>query len=163
MQPRLHSECRHVSGNAGHAVNDFRNEPNQFGWVVEIDPYDPESTPRKRTALGRMGHEGAWLGKLVPGKKLAVYMGDDARGEYLYKFVSNTNWDAADANRTDRLAVGDKYLDAGTLYVAKFNPDGSGTWVIGTSSVGEKVPKVSYLVLKMLVTRPNSWRLGDRL
>lgn len=111
------------------AVNDFRNEPNQFGWVVEIDPYDPNSTPRKRTALGRMGHEGAWLGKLTAGKKLAVYMGDDARREYFYKFVSNANWDAADANATNRLAMGDKYLDAGTLYVARFNADGTGTWL----------------------------------
>ncbi|MXP41002.1 DUF839 domain-containing protein [Altererythrobacter soli] len=111
------------------ALADYRNEPNQFGWVVEIDPYNPGSTPRKRTALGRMGHEGAWLGKLTAGKKVAVYMGDDSRREYFYKFVSNAAWDAGDANTTDRLAMGDKYLDAGTLYVAKFNADGTGTWL----------------------------------
>jgi uncharacterized protein len=108
---------------------DFRNEPNQFGWVLEFDPYDPTKAPRKRTALGRMGHEGCWPGNFVAGRKPAWYMGDDSRREYLYKFVSATAWVAADANATDRLAIGDKYLDSGTLYVAKFNADGSGTWL----------------------------------
>lgn len=111
------------------ATADYRNEPNKMGWVLEIDPYDPTKAPRKRTALGRMGHEGAWLGKLVGGQKIAVYMGDDSRGEYLYKFVSNAAWNPADAQAADRLAVGDKYLDAGTLYVARFNTDGTGTWL----------------------------------
>lgn len=113
----------------GTATDDFRNEPNQFGWIVEIDPYAPTSTPRKRTALGRMGHEGCWPGLFVVGKKPAWYMGDDSRREYMYKFVSATAWVAADANATDRLAIGDKYLDAGTLYVAKFNADGTGSWL----------------------------------
>ncbi|HLV07379.1 MAG TPA: alkaline phosphatase PhoX [Croceibacterium sp.] len=111
------------------ALADYRNEPNTFGWVVEIDPYNPTSTPRKRTALGRMGHEGAWVGKLTAGRKLAVYMGDDSRREYFYKFVSNAAWNPADAQAADPLAVGDKYLDAGTLHVAKFNADGTGTWM----------------------------------
>ncbi len=110
------------------ATADFRNEPNQFGWVVEVDPYVAGSTPRKRTALGRMGHEGCWPGLFVPGRKPAWYMGDDAVNEYLYKFVSNTAWAATDATATDRLAIGDKYLDAGTLYVAVFNADGTGSW-----------------------------------
>ncbi|MDT8757105.1 PhoX family phosphatase [Sphingomonas psychrotolerans] len=114
---------------AGAATGDFRNEPNQFGWVVEIDPYDPTKAPRKRTALGRLGHEGCWPGNFVAGRKPAWYMGDDSRREYLYKFVSATAWVAADATATDRLAIGDKYLDAGTLYVAKFNADGTGTWL----------------------------------
>lgn len=113
----------------GSATTDYRNEPNQFGWVVEIDPYSPTSTPRKRTALGRLGHEGAWPGLFVAGRKPAWYMGDDSRREYLYKFVSATNWVAADATAADRLAIGDKYLDTGTLHVAKFNADGTGTWV----------------------------------
>jgi secreted PhoX family phosphatase len=113
---------------ADSAAQDFRNEPNHFGWVVEFDPYDPASTPRKRTALGRSGHEGAFV-QAVPGKKLAVYMGDDSRREYLYKFVSNTIFAAADGNSANRLAMGDKYLDAGVLYVAKFNADGSGQWL----------------------------------
>lgn len=111
------------------AAADYRNEPNKFGWVLEIDPYDPTKAPRKRTALGRMGHEGCWPGAFVPGRKPAFYMGDDAVNEYLYKFVSATAWSAADAQATDRLAMGDKYLDAGTLYVAKFNADGSGQWL----------------------------------
>lgn len=113
---------------AADGTGDFRNEPNQYGWVVEIDPYDPTSAPRKRTALGRFNHEGCWPSNFVAGVKPAFYMGDDARNEYLYKFVSATPWDAADASRGDRLAVGDKYLDAGTLYVARFNADGTGNW-----------------------------------
>jgi uncharacterized protein len=114
---------------AADGTGDFRNEPNHFGWVVEIDPYDPSAAPRKRTALGRMGHEGCWPSRFVSGVKPAFYMGDDARNEYLYKFVSNTAWAPSDASRADRLAVGDKYLDAGTLYVAKFNADGTGQWL----------------------------------
>ncbi len=111
------------------ALADYRNEPNQFGWVVEIDPYSPTAAPRKRTALGRMGHEGAWLGRLIAGQKVVAYQGDDARREYFYKFVSDANWDPADAQATNRLAVGDKYLDSGTLYVARFNADGTGVWL----------------------------------
>ena len=110
-------------------LEDYRYEPHKFGWVVEFDPYSPNSAPRKRTALGRFAHEGAWLGRLTPGRKVAVYLGDDSRGEYLYKFVSSANWAAADAQASDRLAIGDKYLDAGTLYVARFNADGTGTWL----------------------------------
>jgi secreted PhoX family phosphatase len=110
-------------------TGDFRFEINQLGWVVEIDPYDPASTPRKRTALGRMNHEGAWPGRFIDGKKPAWYLGDDAQNEYLYKFVSNTAWAASDANAASRLAIGDKYLDAGTLYVAKFDAAGSGQWL----------------------------------
>ncbi|MBB5710722.1 PhoX family protein [Sphingomonas xinjiangensis] len=111
------------------ATTDFRNEPNQFGWVVEFDPYTPNSVPRKRTTLGRLGHEGAWPGRFQAGKKPAWYTGDDSGGEHLYKFVSATAWVEADANATDRLAMGDKYLDTGTLYVAKFNADGTGAWL----------------------------------
>ena len=110
------------------AKDDYRNEPNQYGWVVEIDPYDPASTPRKRTALGRCGHEGAFV-RAVSGQKLGVYMGDDARREYLYKFVSSATYDSADAASSNRLGMGDKYLDQGTLYVAKFNADGTGQWL----------------------------------
>lgn len=112
-------------------LGDYRNEPNQYGWVVEIDPYDKSKAPRKRTALGRLGHEGAWPGKFTAGRKPAWYMGDDSRGEYMYKFVSATAWNAADGAEsvTDRLAIGDKYLDAGTLYVARFDANGTGAWL----------------------------------
>ncbi len=110
-------------------TGDFRFEPFQFGWVVEMDPYNPKAKPRKRTALGRFAHEGAWPSLFVPGVRPAIYMGDDSRGEYFYKFVSANPWDPADSKAKDRLAVGDKYLDTGTLYVAKFNADGTGTWL----------------------------------
>lgn len=111
------------------ALNDWRNEVNGFGYLVEIDPYDPASVATKRTAMGRFAHEGAAYGKPEAGKPLAFYSGDDSRFEYIYRFVSDANWDAADARRTDRLAVGTKYLDKGTLYVARFNEDGTGTWL----------------------------------
>ncbi|MES0873489.1 PhoX family protein [Sinimarinibacterium thermocellulolyticum] len=113
----------------GSATTDYRNEANTFGYIVEIDPFDPDSRPQKRTALGRIVHEGCWAAPAIPGRPLVFYMGDDARFEYIYKFVSAENWDPADAERSDRLAVGAKYLDHGTLYVAKFNADGSGEWI----------------------------------
>ena len=109
--------------------DDYRNEMNGMGYIVEIDAYDKTRTAKKRTALGRFAHESAAFGKVVAGQPLTVYMGDDSRGEYIYKFVSTALWDAADANAADRLAVGDKYLDSGKLYVAKFNADGTGAWV----------------------------------
>ncbi|MET0251942.1 MAG: alkaline phosphatase PhoX [Novosphingobium sp.] len=110
-------------------TGDFRHEIFHYGWVVEIDPFDPASTPRKRTALGRMNHEGAWPGRFINGVRPAWYLGDDAQNEYLYKFVSATSWATADAGSTTRLATGDRYLDAGTLYVARFNADGTGQWL----------------------------------
>jgi secreted PhoX family phosphatase len=110
-------------------TDDYRNEMNGFGWVVEIDPYDKTTAIRKRTALGRFAHESAAFGKRTAGKPLAVYMGDDSRGEYIYKFVSTATWADADASAANRVAAGDKYLDAGKLYVAKFAADGTGQWI----------------------------------
>jgi hypothetical protein len=107
--------------------DDYRNVANTYGWVVEIDPFNPHSTPKKRTALGRFAHEGAELGPVRPGEPLVFYMGDDARSEYIYKFVSKEAWDPRDAY--GGMAAGDKYLDAGTLYVAQFLPDGTGQWL----------------------------------
>jgi len=109
--------------------DDYRNELNTFGYIVELDAYDKTKAARKRTALGRFAHESAAFGKPVAGKPLAVYMGDDSRGEYIYKFVSAANWAAADANPADRVTTGDKYLDSGKLYAAKFGSDGKGQWV----------------------------------
>lgn len=109
------------------AADDYRNTINTFGWVVEIDPFAPTSTPTKRTALGRFNHEGAWPAPAVVGQPIVMYMGDDARNEYIYKFVSKALWDAKDVN--GGLAAGAKYLDEGTLYVAKFSTDGTGQWL----------------------------------
>jgi len=116
-------------GTSTDGSDDYRNELNTFGYIVEVDPYDQTRRAKKRTALGRFAHESASFSLPVAGKPLAVYMGDDSRGEYVYKFVSAANWEAADASPISRMATGDKYLDAGKLYVAKFNSDGSGTWV----------------------------------
>lgn len=117
------------TGVSADGSDDYRNELNTFGYLVEIDPYDAGVTPRKRTSLGRFAHESAAFSRLVAGKPLAVYMGDDSRGEYIYKWVSAANWSEADTQPSDRIATGAKYLDAGTLYVAKFNADGSGQWL----------------------------------
>jgi hypothetical protein len=116
-------------GTSTDGSDDYRNELNTFGYIVEIDAYDKTKAARKRTALGRFAHESAAFGKPVIGQPLAVYMGDDSRGEYIYKFVSTKTWAAADANPTDRITTGDTYLDAGKLYVAKFNSDGTGSWI----------------------------------
>ncbi|WP_432721189.1 PhoX family phosphatase [Jeongeupia wiesaeckerbachi] len=116
-----------VAASGASATVDFRNEANTFGYVVEIDPYNAGSTPRKRTHLGRFAHECAVYAPVVAGKPVVFYMGDDSRNEYIYKYVSKAAWDPSDAGKG--LAAGDKYLDDGVLYVAKFNADGSGTWL----------------------------------
>ncbi|MCY7319107.1 MAG: PhoX family phosphatase [Ramlibacter sp.] len=116
-------------GSSTDGTDDYRNELNTFGYIVEIDPYDRNVAIRKRTALGRFAHESASYSRLIAGKPLAVYMGDDSRGEYMYKFVTAANWDAADASPANRITTGDKYLDNGKLYVAKFASDGSGQWI----------------------------------
>jgi uncharacterized protein len=114
-------------GSSADGSDDFRNVSNTYGWNVEIDPFNATSVPRKRTAMGRFAHEGAWPGPVVAGRPVVFYSGDDSRGEYIYKYVSDANWDPADATRG--LAAGDKYLDAGKLYVARFNADGTGEWL----------------------------------
>lgn len=116
-------------GASTNGSDDYRNELNGMGYIVEMDAYDKTKLAKKRTALGRFAHESAAFSKPVAGKPLAVYMGDDSRNEYIYKFVSSTNWEAADANATNALAMGDKYLDNGKLFVAQFNADGSGKWI----------------------------------
>ena len=109
------------------AANDYRNAANTYGFNVEIDPFAPTSTPKKRTAMGRFAHEGAWVGPVTVGKPVVFYMGCDSVNEYIYKFVSTALWSASDVNAG--MAAGDKYLDDGKLYVARFDSDFSGQWL----------------------------------
>ncbi|MGO3008495.1 MAG: PhoX family protein [Psychrobacter celer] len=108
------------------AADDYRNGFNTFGYITEIDPFDQNSTPQKRTAMGRFAHENCAYAPVKQGKPVVFYMGDDARGEYIYKFVSKAMWSNADIG--GGLKAGDKYLNEGTLYVAVFHEDGRGEW-----------------------------------
>ncbi len=116
-----------VEGRYGYEKFDARfdisqdpNEPNTQGWIVEIDPTDPDSTPIKHTALGRFKHENAACA-IAPDGRVVVYMGDDERSEFLYKFVSNDVYVPGGDTST--------LLDDGTLFVAKFLENGSGQWL----------------------------------
>ncbi|MFI8517560.1 PhoX family protein [Streptomyces sp. NPDC085481] len=114
---------------------DVRQEPNEahrFGWVVELDPYDPDSTPRKRTALGRFKHEAAQPRLTADGRPV-VYMGDDERFDYFYKFVSSKRMKkgSSRAAREHNLTL----LDEGTLYVAKLTGDSPAAEIDGTGKL----------------------------
>lgn len=103
------------------ATEDYRNEPNCFGWMVEIDPFDPQSTPKKRTSLGRFGHEGVVFAPAVDGQPVVCYSGDDSTNEFIYKFVSEQPFQKG--------VTDGSILDTGTLYVGRFNDDGTGDWL----------------------------------
>ncbi len=98
------------------------HEPNRFGWMVEIDPYDPTSTPKKRTALGRFKHEGAGF-TFAPDKRVVVYSGDDTVFQFIYRYISRNPWTPGDDQNNRTL------LDDGTLYVAQFDEKGNVTWL----------------------------------
>ncbi len=125
------------------------NEPFRFGWVVELDPYDPRSTPRKHTMLGRFKHEGANVTIARSGEAVA-YMGDDERGDYLYKFVSADRFDPTETQQAKRHNM--TLLTKGTLYVARLTDevsdpapeyDGDGSWIKLTTDTTSFVPGMS--------------------
>ena len=101
-------------------ISKHPNEPNRAGYIVEIDPLDPTSTPKKRTALGRVKHENAEV-VLAANGQVVVYMGDDERGEFLYKFVSDGRYVEGGGN--------EDLLENGKLFAAKFAGGGRGEWV----------------------------------
>lgn len=103
-------------------------EPNRFGWIIEIDPQNPSSVPVKHTAMGRFKHEGAALLTAANGSAV-VYMGDDERFDHIYKFVSAQPWKS-------EVAAGRSPLQEGTLYVARFDEGGKGVWLPLTQGTG---------------------------
>ena len=116
------------------------NEPHRHGWITEIDPADPSSTPVKHTALGRFKHENAEMVQAADGR-IVVYMGDDERGEFIYRYVSNRTW--AEGQPTDGL------LSDGTLYVAKFNDDQTGEWLALTPETTGMAPAEMLVFARM--------------
>ena len=140
------------------------NEANRFGWVVELDPYDPDAMPRKRTMLGRTKHEGATTTIAADGR-VVVYLGDDERFDYLYKFVSKDRYRRGSSAATHRYNM--DLLDRGTLYAARFVGDGSadgeydglGEWIALTTDKKSFVPGMS--VAEVLVnTRLAADKMG---
>ena len=124
------------------------HEPFRFGWVVEIDPFDPGSTPRKHSMLGRLKHEGANV-VIAPSGQAVAYMGDDERGDYIYKFVSRDTFDPTDGDGARRHNL--TLLTQGTLYVARLAGDGmddgvydgQGSWIPLTSDTESFVDGMS--------------------
>lgn len=138
---------------------DYVNEPNRFGYIVEIDPSDPTSTPLKHTAMGRFKHEGANVTIAEDGRVVA-YMGDDERNDYLYKFVSKGRYTAATSTGARKKNM--RLLSEGDLFVARFSGnspageitgggalpsdglfDGTGQWIALTRGGESVVPGMS--------------------
>ncbi|MGF1476218.1 MAG: PhoX family phosphatase [Geminicoccaceae bacterium] len=129
------------------------NEPRRFGWIVEIDPSDASSTPVKRTALGRFKHENAATA-IAPDGRVVVYLGDDERGEYLYKYVSNGIYTPGGDTST--------LLDDGNLFVAKFNEDGSGEWIQLTSETTGGMDPAEILIFTRMAASAAGGTTMDR-
>ena len=127
------------------ADEDYANEINRFGWVLEIDPEDATQKPTKRTALGRFKHEAIAIAESGNGR-IAAYMGDDQRGDYCYKFVSAKSWRKAKRD-------GESPLDEGTLYVARFNEDGTGDWLELSMNVPALAAKFKDMAELLINTR----------
>ncbi|WP_045741781.1 PhoX family protein [Actinoplanes rectilineatus] len=108
------------------------NEAHRFGWIVEVDPFDPEAPPRKHTAMGRFKHEGANV-IVADNGRVVAYMGDDERFDYLYKFVSDKKFlkGNSPAARRHNLSL----LESGTLYVAKVTGDSPASEIDGTGKL----------------------------
>jgi uncharacterized protein len=127
---------------------DYVNEPNRFGYIIEIDPHDPTSTPRKHTAMGRFKHEGAEV-RVDRNGTVVAYMGDDERFDYLYKFVAKRKYRPGKSHATRR--HNRQILTSGDLYVARFSgtlkPDaynlGRGAWIPLTLNGRSMVPGMS--------------------
>jgi secreted PhoX family phosphatase len=129
--------------------SDYAAEPRRFGYIIEVDPYNPKSTPRKHTALGRFKHEGANI-RVDEDGTVAAYMGDDERFEYLYKFVAREKYRPGNTRAARRHNL--RLLTDGDLYVARFsgsqrpNNDnlGQGVWVPLTMNGESAVPGMSH-------------------
>ncbi|WP_295660322.1 PhoX family phosphatase [uncultured Nocardioides sp.] len=139
---------RNVDPRWNATTDDYRNEPNRFGWIVEVDPEDPDAAPVKHTAMGRFKHEGANVIVASNGRVVA-YMGDDERFDYVYKFVSKGRYDRRPGRSARRRNL--RLLSEGDLYVARFTgdgledgvSDGSGQWIPLTKDGRSMVPDMS--------------------